>query len=69
MFKKEMICMAGYVLIRRNSLYDSALHDLVSFPVYSKPAIDKNYMLSIFMLSGSIQFYFNIQFNLACINH
>ena len=25
MFKKEMICMAGYVLIRLNSLYDSAL--------------------------------------------
>ena len=29
MFKKEMICMAEYVLIRRNLLYDSALHDLV----------------------------------------
>ena len=29
--------------------------------------IDKNYTLSIFMLSGSIQFYFNIRFNLVCI--
>ena len=38
MFKKEMICMAGYVLIRRNLLYDSALHDLVFLLVYSKPA-------------------------------
>ena len=31
--------------------------------------IDKNYTLSIFILSGSIQFYFNIQFNWACINY
>ena len=30
--------MAGYTLIRRNLLYDSALHDLFFFPVYSKPA-------------------------------
>ena len=38
-FKKkgEDICMAGYVLIRRNLLYDSALHDLVFLLVYSKP--------------------------------
>ena len=33
----EDICMARYVLIRRNFLYDSALHDLVFLPVYSKP--------------------------------
>ena len=42
MFKKKKrgddICMAGYVLTRRNLLYDSALHDLVFLPVYSKPA-------------------------------
>ena len=30
--------MAGYILIRRNLLYDSALHDRVFLPVYSKPA-------------------------------
>ena len=30
--------MEGYILIRRNLLYDSALHDLVFLPVYSKPA-------------------------------
>ena len=34
MLKKEMICMAGYVLIRRDSLNDSALHDLVFLLVY-----------------------------------
>ena len=34
MLKKEMICMVGYVLICRNLLYDSALHNLV----YSKLA-------------------------------
>ena len=39
-FKKrgEDICMVGYVLIRRNLLYDTTLHDLVFLPVYSKPA-------------------------------
>ena len=30
--------MAGYTLIRRSLLYDSALHDLVFLPVYSKTA-------------------------------
>ena len=30
--------MAGYTLIRRSLLYDSTLHNLVFFPVYSKPA-------------------------------
>ena len=29
--------------------------------------IDKNYTLSIFMLSGSIQLYSNFQFNTTCI--
>ena len=38
MFKGNDMHMAGYILIRRNLLYDSALHDLVFFPVYSKPA-------------------------------
>ena len=49
----------GYILIRRNFLYDSTLLDLAFFPVTRNPRIDKNYMLSIFMLSGSIQFYSN----------
>ena len=31
--------------------------------------IDKNYTLSIFMLSGSIRFYSNFQFNMTCIYH
>ena len=31
--------------------------------------IDKNYTLSIFMLSGSIQLYSNFQFNTTCIYH
>ena len=31
--------------------------------------IDKNYTLSIFMLSGSIQFYSNFQFSMTCIYH
>ena len=30
-------------------------------------SIDKNYTLNIFMLSGSIQFYSNFQFNMTCI--
>ena len=34
MLKKEMICMAGYVLIRRNLLYDSAFHDPFFLLVY-----------------------------------
>ena len=35
--KKNCMHMTGYILIRRNFLYDSALLDLVVFPVYSKP--------------------------------
>ena len=31
--------------------------------------IDKNYTLSIFMLSGPTQFYSNFQFNMTCIYH
>ena len=31
--------------------------------------IDKKYTLSIFMLSGSMKFYSNFQFNMACIYH
>ena len=38
MFKRNDMHMTGYILIRRNFLYDSALLDLAFFPVYSKPA-------------------------------
>ena len=58
-FKRNDMHMTRYILIRRNFLYDSALLDLAFFPVYLKPAHSKSYTLSIFMLSGSIQFYSN----------
>ena len=61
--------MMGYILISRNFLYDSTLLDLVLFPVTRNLRIDKNYTLSIFMLSGSIQLYSNFQFNTTCIYH
>ena len=38
MFKRNYMHMTGYILIRRNFLYDSALLDLAFFFVYSKPA-------------------------------
>ena len=37
-FKKNGMHMTGYILIRRNFLYDYALLDLAFFPIYSKPA-------------------------------
>ena len=42
---------------------------LPSFLFTRNLRIDKNYALSIFMLSGSIQFYSNFQFNMTCIYH
>ena len=42
---------------------------LPSFLFTQNIRIDKNYTLSIFMLSGSIQFYSNFQFNTTCIYH
>ena len=42
---------------------------LPSFLFTRNSCIDKNYTLSIFMLSGSIQFYFNFQFNMTYIYH
>ena len=36
--QKNDMHMTGYILIRRNFLYDSELLDLALFPVYSKPA-------------------------------
>ena len=38
MLKRNDMHMTGYILIRRNSLYDFALLNLAFFPVYSKPA-------------------------------
>ena len=40
---------------------------LSSFLFTQNLRIDKNYTLSIFMLSGSIQFYSIFQFNMTCI--
>ena len=37
MFKINDMHVTGYILIRRNFLYDSALHDLAFFFVYLKP--------------------------------
>ena len=38
MFKRNDMHMTGYILIRCNFLYDSALLDLAFFPVYLKLA-------------------------------
>ena len=47
------------------------LHFLIlpSFLITRNLCIDKNYTLNIFILSSSIQFYFNFQFNMTCIYH
>ena len=47
------------------------LHFLIlpSFLFTRNLSIDKNYTLSIFMLSGSIQLYSNCQFKMTCIYH
>ena len=42
---------------------------LSSFLFTRNLRIDKNYTLSIFMLSGSIQLYSNFQFSTTCIYH
>ena len=42
---------------------------LSSFLFTRNLRIDKNYTLSIFMLSGSIQLYSNFQFSMTCIYH
>ena len=36
--KKNGMHMMGYILIRRNFLYDSALLDIAFFPIFSKHA-------------------------------
>ena len=66
--KKEMICIwRGIYLYSTTSSMTLRFTILSSFLSTRNLRIDKNYTLSIFMLSGSIQFYSNIQFNLACI--
>ena len=68
MFKKEMICAwRGMYLYTVTCFMTPRFAILSSFLSTQNLRIDKNYTLSIFMLSGSIQFYFNIQFNLTCI--
>ena len=68
MFKKEMICAwRGMYLYTATCFMTLCFAILSSFLSTQNLRIDKNYTLSIFILSGSIQFYFNIQFNLACI--
>ena len=68
LFKKEMIC-----IWRGIHLYAAACSMTLHFTISSSflstrnLRIDKNDTLSIFMLSGSIQFYFNIQCNSVCI--
>ena len=57
MFKRSDMHMTRYILIRHNFLYDSALFDLTFFMFTRNLRIDKNHTLSIFMISGSIQFY------------
>ena len=36
-FKRNDMHMTGYILVRRNILYDSALFDVALFLIYSKP--------------------------------
>ena len=70
MFKRNDIQMTEYILIHPNFLYDSALLVLgLLFLLTRYLRIDKYYVLSIFMPSGSIQFYSNLQFNMTCIYH
>ena len=56
--QKNGMHMTKYILIRRKFLYDSVLLDL-AFRSYSIGTW-KHYTLSIFMLSGSIQFHYSV---------
>ena len=62
--QKGMICIYA-------ATFSMTLRFLIlpSFLFTRNLRIDKNYTLSIFMLSGSIQFYSNFQFNMTCIYH
>ena len=70
MLKKEMICIWWGIYLYATTL-SMTLRFLIlaSFLFTRNLHIDKNYTLSIFMLSGSIQFYSNFQFNMTCIYH
>ena len=67
---KEMICIwRGIYLYAATCSMTLRFLILPSFLFTRNLHIDKNYALSIFMLSGSIQFYSNFQFNMTCIYH
>ena len=69
MFKRNDIHMAGCILIHCTFSMTPRFFIFPSFVFTQNPCIDKNYTLRIFMLSGSIQFYSNFQFNMTCIYH
>ena len=68
--KKEIICIWRGIYLYATT-FSMTLRFLIlpSFLFTRNLGIDKNYTLSIFMLSGSIQFYSNFQFNMTCIYH
>ena len=69
MFKRYDIQMTGYILILATFSITLRFLLLASFQFTRNLRIDKNWTLSIFMLSGSIHIYSNFQFNMTCIYH
>ena len=69
MFKRNDMHMMGYILIPATFSMTQSFLILSYFLFTRNLRIDKNYTLSIFMLSGSIQFYSNFQFNMTYIYH
>ena len=68
--QKEMICIwRGIYLDAATFSMTIRFLILPSFLFTRNLCIDKNYTLSIFMLSDSIQLYSNFQFNMTCIYH
>ena len=68
--QKEMICIwRGIYLYAVTFSMTLCFLILPSFLFTRNLHIDKNYTLSIFMLSGSIQLYSNFQFNMTYIYH
>ena len=68
--QKEMICIWQCIYLYAVNLSMTLRFLLLaSFPFTRNLCIDKNYTLRFFMLSGSIQFYSNFQFNMTCIYH
>ena len=68
--QKEMICIwQGIYLYEATFLMAMCFLIFPSFMFTRNLSVDKNYMLSIFMLSGSIQFYSNFRLNMTCIYH